>query len=100
MIEKEYSCSCCHRKVTVRNLKIILYNMLTKCAMSYVCELRPALNIPNIYPEASSYHYGKEISRIVQPPLWEKDNLYPELSSRHYKKGIFAIQNSLDATIG
>ena len=74
--------------------------MLTKCAMSYVCELRPALNIPNIYPEASSYHYGKEISRIVQPPLWEKDNLYPELSSRHYKKGIFAIQNSLAATIG
>ena len=33
--------------------------MLTKCAMSYVCELRPALNVPNIYPEASSYHYGR-----------------------------------------
>ena len=36
----------CHRKVTVRTLKYMLYNLMAKRATSCVCELRPALNVP------------------------------------------------------
>jgi hypothetical protein len=33
----------------VRILKYILYNLMAKRATSCVCELRPALNVPNVY---------------------------------------------------
>jgi hypothetical protein len=37
----------CHKMVTVWTLKSMLYKLMAMHAASCVCELRPALNVPN-----------------------------------------------------